>query len=132
LSVNGWLKQIRTCPLPGVLLASETGLQHVVAFDAQQAVEKCLKSILVRHQIFFPKTHDLARLLALVAVPEPAVAVDLQPATVLTPFGAELGYPGDTPEMLPGESAHALELARLARDTVSDVLRSYLGSTSEA
>ena len=36
-----------------------------VAFHAQQAAEKFLKARLVHHQVPFPKTHDLARLLDL-------------------------------------------------------------------
>ena len=43
----------------GSLLRSASGLQAVVAFHAQQAVEKYLKALLVRHQVYFPKTHDI-------------------------------------------------------------------------
>jgi HEPN domain-containing protein len=34
-------------------------------FHAQQAIEKSLKALLTYHQIAFPKTHDLLRLLDL-------------------------------------------------------------------
>jgi hypothetical protein len=39
-----------------ILLMSATRLPSVIAFHAQQAVEKYLKAILVRHQVYFPKT----------------------------------------------------------------------------
>lgn len=32
---------------------------EVIGFHAQQAVEKCLKAVLVRHSIEFRKVHDL-------------------------------------------------------------------------
>jgi HEPN domain-containing protein len=37
--------------------------REIIAFLCQQAVEKYLKALLVRHQIEFPKTHDIAKLL---------------------------------------------------------------------
>ena len=57
-----------------ILLNNTTRLPSVIAFHAQQAVEKCLKAILLRHRIYFPKTHDLGKVLALVAECEPATA----------------------------------------------------------
>jgi len=38
-----------------------------VGFHAQQAAEKFIKAFLVRHQIEFPKTHDIGLLRQLVA-----------------------------------------------------------------
>jgi HEPN domain-containing protein len=40
-------------------------LESLIAFHAQQAVEKAVKALLVKHQVDFPKTHDLEELLAL-------------------------------------------------------------------
>ena len=111
-----------------VLLKSETGLHAVVAFHAQQTVEKFLKAILVRHQIYFPKTHDIGRILDLVASREPATALALQDSAQLTPFGADVRYPGDVPEVLLGEEIRAVEIAREVRTTVLDVLKVFLSS----
>ncbi len=38
------------------------GIYHMTCFHAQQAIEKCLKAILRRHQKSVPKTHSLAKL----------------------------------------------------------------------
>ena len=109
-----------------ILLNNTTRLPSVIAFHAQQAVEKCLKAILVRHRIYFPKTHDLGKVLALVAECEPATAERLQESTLLTPFGAEGRYPGDAPDLLPGEETRAVQIARHVRDAVNETLKTYL------
>ncbi len=103
-----------------------TRLPSVIAFHAQQAVEKYLKAILVRHQVYFPKTHYLGKVLNLVAECAPMTAEALQDSTLLTPFGAEGRYPGDTPELLPGEETRAVEIACQVRDTVKQTLKDYL------
>jgi HEPN domain-containing protein len=109
-----------------ILLENAVPLKPIIAFHAQQAVEKYLKAVLVRHQVYFPKTHDIGTVLSLVAACEPAAALALQRAAVLTPFGVEVRYPGDTPELLPGEDLRAVEIARHARDVVKELLKTYL------
>jgi HEPN domain-containing protein len=94
-------------------------------------VEKYLKAFLVRHQIDFPKTHDIGKLLAGVAaidLPQvlSSLATALREADTLTPFGVEVRYPSDAPELLPGEEADALAIARQTRDAVMAVLAPYL------
>jgi len=64
--------------------------------------------------------------LDLVATCEPATAAALQEATVLTPFGVEVRYPSDSPELLPGEETRVVEIARRARDAVNELLQAYL------
>jgi len=49
------------------LCAQGDRFREIIAFLCQQAVEKYLKAFLVRHQIEFPKTHDIAKLLDRVA-----------------------------------------------------------------
>ena len=45
------------------LCAQGDRFRKIVAFHCQQAAEKYLRAFLVRHQIEFPKTHDIAKLL---------------------------------------------------------------------
>jgi len=64
----------------------------VIGFHAQQAVEKSLKSVLARHEIEFPRTHNLSMLIELLrlhVIPLPPEADDL---ARLTPFGVALRY----------------------------------------
>lgn len=88
--------------------------------------EKYLKALLTRHQVEFPKTHELRRLLDLLSPVEPAIAGTLQDLKWLESFGVEIRYPADRPETLPGEEVRALQLARTARDAVMAVLDPYL------
>ncbi len=64
----------------------------VIGFHAQQAVEKSIKSVLTRHEIEFPRTHNLSMLIELLrlhAITPPPDADDL---ARLTPFGVTLRY----------------------------------------
>lgn len=100
-------------------LGSDPELRDVAAFHAQQAVEKYFKAVLTRHQVEFPKTHVLRRLLIL-------MAGALHEANWLSPFGAELRYPGDRAETLPGDESRAFQLAEKVRTTVLASLAPYL------
>jgi len=112
-----------------VLLKAGIGLRPVIAFHSQQAAEKFLKAILVRHQVYFAKTHDLGKLLDQITLYEPVTAADLEESIALTPYGVEVRYPGDAPELLPGEELRAVEIARQVRDAVKALLTPYLTQT---
>jgi HEPN domain-containing protein len=94
----------------------------VITFHAQQAVEKYIKALLTLHGIDFPKTHDIRRLLDLLRPVDPQVAQQLREAQWLTPFGAAIRYPGDFPELRPGDEERAIELARRVRTAVGRIL----------
>lgn len=107
-----------------VLLPAEQIDPSTVAFHAQQAAEKYLKSLLVRHQVPFPRTHDIGKLLELAETVEPGIEAELATAAALTPYAVEFRYPG---EQLEREDArNAVDLAREVRETVLHRLRGYL------
>lgn len=81
-------------------------------FHGQQAAEKYLKALLTRHQIEFAKTHIIRRLLILLEPVDPAMVDALDDVNWLSPFGAEIRYPGDRPEALPGDEVRARLLAQ--------------------
>ena len=85
-----------------------------------------MKALLTRHQIEFPKTHVIRRLLILLEPVDPAMVEALDDANWLSPFGAEIRYPGDRAEALPGEEVRALQLAQKVRDAAMAVLDPYL------
>jgi HEPN domain-containing protein len=78
------------------LLATDAHFD-TIAFHAQQAAEKALKPFLVWHQVEFPKTHDIKRLLVLCRPIDAGLAEALADAAALTPFGVDYRYPGDYP-----------------------------------
>jgi HEPN domain-containing protein len=99
-----------------------------VGFHAQQAAEKFIKAFLVRHQIEFVKTHDIAVLRKLVARVDPDLAKTLAPADALTPYGVEFRYPGDLPSVLRDEGEKAVRLAEQTRDLIISSLQSYINT----
>ena len=109
------------------LLAEGSGFLAAAGFHWQQAVEKFLKALLVRHQIDFPKTHDLDELLDLVATVDPETTSALREASRLTPFGVEIRYPGDLPEIGLNAAREASRLATQVREATLRLLESYLG-----
>ena len=100
--------------------------REIVAFHCQQAVEKYLKALLVRRQIEFPKTHDIAKLLDRVATVDAGIAESLRDADALTPFGVETRYPSDAPEVPPGGEVETIDMARVVRNAVMISLQPYL------
>ncbi len=67
------------------LIAQDARLWESVTFHCRQAVEKALKAVLVWHQVEFPKTYDLQRLLDLLADADPEVVGRSAEAVGLTP-----------------------------------------------
>jgi HEPN domain-containing protein len=126
LLVAEWIKKADLDLKAAVRLSAEGEFRDVVGFHAQQAAEKYLKALLTRHQIEFPKTHVIRRLLILLERADPLMAAALDDANWLSPFGAEIRYPGDLVEMLPGDEVRAGQLAQKVRDAVMAVLDPYL------
>ena len=62
-----WLKKARTDLRVAEKLLHIGEKPWVIAFHAQQAVEKALKAYLVLHNKYFGKIHNLARLIDLCA-----------------------------------------------------------------
>ncbi|MYE90405.1 HEPN domain-containing protein [Candidatus Poribacteria bacterium] len=91
--VQQWLKKADLdLQAARLLCAGELTDYPVSGFHAQQAVEKYIKAFLVRHQIEFPKTHDIGRLRQLVARRDATLAERLERADVLTPYGVDMRY----------------------------------------
>ena len=86
------------------------------AFHAQQAVEKYLKAFLTWHQVEFPKTHDIKRLLKLASTRDPSLTEELSDAADLTAYAVEYRYPGEYPPVTTEDAARAVEVADRVRD----------------
>ncbi len=93
---------------------------NIVAFHCQQAAEKYLKAFLTRHATEFPKTHDLEQLLDLAQTVDERLADLLRDVIVLTPYGVELRYPGDRPDVTLEQARQAVQLARKAQQAVDE------------
>jgi len=103
-------------------LVGEGVFFSAAAFHSQQAAEKYLKGFLAWWQIDFPRTHDLEKLLDLVATVAPELAGSLREIIILSPYGVELRYPGDRPEATPPEARQAVALACKVRGAILPLL----------
>ena len=107
-------------------LLEDEPLREAIAFHCQQAVEKYIKAFLVRHEVDFPKTHDIEHLLEILAETAPDLAGQLSDTDRLTPYGVQVRYPGDFPEVLIGGEQDLFALAKLTREAVMERLRPFL------
>ena len=104
------------------LVSQDSPYLDAVAFHSQQAAEKYLKAFLVEQQVEFPKTHDLAEILDVIATVDSSLAQSCRGATELTPYGVDIRYPSDFPQMTPQRARAAVELARKVRETIRELL----------
>ncbi|HWU40516.1 MAG TPA: HEPN domain-containing protein [Candidatus Acidoferrum sp.] len=86
-------------------------LYEDLCFDAQQAVEKSLKAILVYRQVAFPKTHAIADLLTLVHQSGVEVPEQIRQAGALTEYAVEARYPGLFEDVMQEDYVEAIDLA---------------------
>lgn len=113
--VRQWLHKARGDLRTAEHLAQERpDLGFAAAFHAQQAVEKMIKAVLVWHQVEFPKSHDLDRLVELLRGPDAKLADALREASSLTLYAVDARYPGDLPDPTREETRGAVELAERA------------------
>lgn len=82
-----------------------------LCFDAQQAAEKAIKAVLVLRGRRFPKTHDLAELLDLVAATGLEAPSEVLKAKRLTPYAVAGRYPGVSEDASEEDYREALEAA---------------------
>lgn len=97
-----------------------------VGFHAQQAAEKALKALLVRHQVRFGKVHEIGALLELTQDVAPGTRERLTGAVALTPFAVDARYPGEAPPLGREEASAQLDEARRVVAHVRSLLQVYL------
>jgi HEPN domain-containing protein len=114
------------------LLGADADLSSGVAFHAQQAAEKFLKAVLVWHQVAFPKTHDIGRLVDLVRAANTPLADLVADAAALTPYGVEVRYPADLPEPTREQARTAVAVAERVQVAVLSHLPPEFGPGTEA
>ncbi len=105
-----WLNRARSslaqagAALPGIYLED-------LCFNAQQAVEKALKSLLLRRGVRFPYVNDLAELFHLLEQAGEPIPSRVRDAEQLTDYAVEARYPGLAEPVSHEEYEEALALA---------------------
>ena len=89
-------------------------------FHAQQCAEKYIKGRLIQAGILFPKTHDLVLLLDLALSVEPLWEVFRKDLSILSGFGVEFRYPGESADLPMAKAAlkQCRSFRSLARETM--------------
>ena len=83
-----------------------------LCFDAQQAAEKAIKSVLVFRRIEFRKTHDLRGLLTVLESSGHPVPEEIREADELTDYAVQTRYPGLSEPVSASEYRRAVDLAQ--------------------
>lgn len=89
-----WLTRATEDLAAAQMLISRPDLTNVVAFHAQQAVEKALKAVIEELDLGFVRTHNLTRLYELVRSHYPVIG-DIDMLDRLDAVYIEARYPGD-------------------------------------
>jgi hypothetical protein len=82
-----------------------------MCFDAQQAVEKALKALLLHKKINFRFVHDVAELLTTLDRGGVHIPDEIRDAASLTPYAVETRYPGPFENVSPEELNEAIHTA---------------------
>ena len=94
---------------------------RLIAYHAQQCAEKCLKAFLVYHNVDFPYTHNIRRLMEFCQ--EHAEWTDtLKGAEELTPYAITARYPGEDEQVTEAEAKRSIDLAQQVREQVRNTL----------
>jgi len=93
-----------------------------VCFHAQQAVEKCIKALLTRHSIPFPKSHDVGELKTLLPS-NITLPLSLDEQEILSDYAIAGRYPGEIEPIGRQEAREALKIAKRVRDSIGNLLR---------
>jgi len=92
-----------------------------ICFHAQQCVEKYLKALLSFHKIDFPKTHDVAELLALLPM-DSRLGLRPEELAELNPYAVEGRYPGEADTEDRADAQSTIDLALKVRSAVRNAL----------
>ena len=104
------------------LLSHGKTFLSTVCFHSQQAAEKYLKAFLTRHQVEFPKTHDIGELLDLIDPIDGSLSDSLRDTVALTDYGVGVRYPSDSPSVTVSDAQQAVQLAEKVRKSILELL----------
>lgn len=106
--------------IPGVYLED-------LCFDAQQAVEKAIKAVLIHKKVRFPYVHDLAGLLTLVEQAGQVVPEPIKQAARLTRYAIVTRYPGISEPVTHKEYEEAVAIAEEVMQWVEEIVEGKAG-----
>jgi HEPN domain-containing protein len=88
----------------------EGAMYEQLCFFAQQAVEKCIKALLLHLAIDFPFTHNIQLLVNLLPSDIQSLSV-FEEAAILTPYAVFTRYPGELEPVTADKYSEAVRIA---------------------
>ena len=121
---RAWLDRARSNLAQARLILGGDGVfPEDVAFQAQQAVEKAVKGLLVARGVEFPLTHDLTQLLSLVERAGQRMPGVVRESARLTRYAVTTRYPGAGEPVSTEEAERACTMAEAAVAWVEEQIR---------
>ena len=109
-----------------VLTMGQNGPFIGICFHAQQCVEKYIKALLIIHEVDFPKTHDIERLVQLLP-PTVFLPIAMPDQALLTSYAVTARYPGDDEPVSRADARHAMTIVRKTRKAARNFLSKNIG-----
>ena len=94
-----------------------------LCFNAQQAVEKAIKALLIQRHVQFPYVHDIAELLTVLEAADQEIPPAIKQAERLTRFAVFTRYPGVAPPIRQEEYTEAVRIAGEVLQWVEHLIR---------
>src|SRR3989304_9973122 len=94
-----------------------------LCFDAQQAAEKAIKSVLIHLGIEFPYVHDITDLLTILEGKGHSISGEIREAGRLTRFAVETRYPGLSEPVTQDEYKKAIAIADIVVRWAEEILK---------
>lgn len=105
-----WLNRARSNLSQAKNRLSDTYLEDH-CFNAQQAVEKAIKAVMLLRGVDFPHVHDVARLLSALGEAGEAIPDSIRSAATLTRYAVQTRYPSLDEPVSEQEYNEAVEIA---------------------
>jgi len=122
-SPDEWLRRARSNMLRAEQEREEGVYLEDLCFDAQQAVEKALKAVILLRGGSFRKVHDIGELLSALSAMGEHVPPEVRDAADLTEYAVEARYPGPLEPVTEAEYRSAIERARCVLEWAENVLQ---------
>jgi HEPN domain-containing protein len=105
-----WLNRARSALSLAKAQSAEVYLEDL-CYQAQQAVEKAVKALLIKRDVEFPYVHDIAELLTVLEDARQEIPEFARQAERLTRFAVFTRYPGIVPPISREEYEEAVRVA---------------------
>jgi len=109
--VAEWMRHAWSDMTIAKMVENDAIAPEIIAFHAQQAVEKALKALLIQRQVEFPRTHIIGVLLVFCKESGYKIEENLEEAATLSRYAIASRYPGETDPITRQEAKLAADLA---------------------